>query len=167
MGMGECAEIEWRATCRDDSSDLETDDLGMSTASRDFSSHLGIEVLAVTKTKVTGRMRADARHANDQGWVHGGALMGFADHLGALGTIANLPPHCDTMTIESKTNFLKGARPGVLTAESEPLHVGRRTMVWQTTIYDPSGKRIAIVIQTQMVLENATRRPTPSQDPPG
>jgi uncharacterized protein (TIGR00369 family) len=133
----------------------------MSTASRDFSDHLGIEVLAITKTKVTGRMHADARHVNDRGWVHGGALMGFADHLGALGTIANLPPDCDTTTIESKTNFLKGVQPGVLTAESEPLHVGRRTMVWQTTIYDPSGKRIAIVTQTQMILETVTRRPAP------
>lgn len=85
--------------------------------------------------------------------IHGGAIMTFADALGAVGTVVNLGPGQGTTTIESKTNFFAGARVGtVLTAESVPLHRGRRTQVWETRITNPEGRLVAKVTQTQMVL---------------
>lgn len=57
-----------------------------------------------------------------------------------------------TVTIESKTNFFAPAAPPKLTATSIPLHIGRRTMVWQTTIKNADGSKAAIVTQTQMVI---------------
>ena len=44
--------------------------------------------------------------------LHGGAIMAFADTLGATGTILNLPEGTGTTTIESKTNFIAGAPLG-------------------------------------------------------
>jgi acyl-coenzyme A thioesterase PaaI-like protein len=44
--------------------------------------------------------------------------------------------------------------------ESVPLHVGRRMLVWQTSIYGPDGKRVALVTQTQLVLPPAQGMPT-------
>jgi uncharacterized protein (TIGR00369 family) len=88
------------------------------------------------------------------GILHGGALMAFADTLGAVGTFANLKEGQGTTTIESKTNFLGAGRAGTtISAECAPLHKGRRTMVWQTNVRDENGKLIAQVTQTQMVLE--------------
>ena len=88
------------------------------------------------------------------GILHGGAIMAFADTLGAVGAVLNLPPGAGTTTLESKTNFFAGAPSGaVVTGESTPLHRGRRTMVWQTRISLPDGKLVALVTQTQMVLE--------------
>ncbi len=85
--------------------------------------------------------------------IHGGALMAFADTMGAVGTVMNLGPGQGTTTIESKTNFFAGAKVGtLLTAESVPLHRGRRTQVWETRITNPEGRMIAKVTQTQMVL---------------
>ena len=85
--------------------------------------------------------------------VHGGAIMTFADAVGAAGTIMNLREGQGTTTIESKTNFYAGAKAGtLLTAESVPLHRGRRTQVWETRITNPEGRLIAKVTQTQMVL---------------
>ena len=85
--------------------------------------------------------------------IHGGALMAFADTMGAVGTVMNLGPGQGTTTIESKTNFFAGAKVGtLLTAESIPLHRGRRTQVWETRITNPEGRMIAKVTQTQMVL---------------
>lgn len=85
--------------------------------------------------------------------IHGGALMAFADTMGAVGTVMNLGPGQGTTTIESKTNFFAGAKVGtLLTAESVPLHRGRRTQVWETRIANPEGRLIAKVTQTQMVL---------------
>ena len=57
-----------------------------------------------------------------------------------------------TSTIESKTNFLAAGRGEELIGESLPLHIGRNTMVWQTTIRDSEGRRVAVVTQTQLVI---------------
>ena len=66
---------------------------------------------------------------------------------------ANLPAGAGTTTIESKTNFFRGGVEGtVVRGECRPLHRGRRTQVWQTTILNAEGKLVAQVTQTQMVL---------------
>jgi uncharacterized protein (TIGR00369 family) len=78
--------------------------------------------------------------------------MTLADTLGAIATVINLPPDHMTTTLESKTNFLAAARGTYLIGESTPLHKGRTTQVWQTTIRDAEDRRIAVVTQTQLVL---------------
>jgi len=85
--------------------------------------------------------------------LHGGAIMAFADTLGALGTIANLPEGAGTTTINSQTNFTGPAPLGSrLVGVATPIHRGRRTMVWQTRIATQDGKLVALVTQTQLVL---------------
>jgi uncharacterized protein (TIGR00369 family) len=85
--------------------------------------------------------------------MHGGAIMAFADTLGAIGTVLNIPREAGTTTIESKTNFLSAAREGTTVhAEATPVHVGKKTCVFQTRITREDGKLVAIVTQTQMVL---------------
>ena len=97
-------------------------------------------------------MRISASHINRAGRVSGGIIMAFADILGARGTFANLPPGARTATIESKSNFFAaGAGPKVI-GVSIPLHIGRTTMVWQTTVRNADKKRVAIVTQTQIVM---------------
>ena len=114
--------------------------------------NLGVRLVSVTKKRVTAEMPIKARHLNRSGIVNGGALMAFADALGATGTVANLPPGHRTTTLESKTNFFAAGVGPVLKAVSKPLHIGRTTMVWQTTIRNTDRRLVAVVTQTQMVL---------------
>ena len=86
------------------------------------------------------------------GALHGGTLMAFADTVGAVATVLNLPPGAGTATLESKTNFFAAGRTGIVRAESTPLHRGKRTMVWQTKVTDEGGRMLSLTIQTQMVL---------------
>jgi uncharacterized protein (TIGR00369 family) len=80
--------------------------------------------------------------------------MAFADTLGAAGTVLNLPEGAGTATIESKTNFLAAVPVGQkVLGEATPVHIGRRTMVWQTRLTLENGRAVALVTQTQMVLE--------------
>jgi 1,4-dihydroxy-2-naphthoyl-CoA hydrolase len=80
--------------------------------------------------------------------------MAFADTLGAAETVLNLAPDASTTTIEAKTNFLAPAPVGSkIVGETTPVHRGRRTMVWQTKITNEAGRAVALVTQTQMVLE--------------
>jgi 1,4-dihydroxy-2-naphthoyl-CoA hydrolase len=121
---------------------------------------LGVNIVSVTKKRVTAEMPITPSHLNRSGRVAGGALMAFADLLGATGTVANLPPDHRTTTLESKTNFFAAGEGPVLKAVAKPLHIGRTTMVWQTTIRNADRRLVAIVTQTQMVLPgNVNRKP--------
>lgn len=119
---------------------------------------MGVRLLSVSKKRVVAELPVADKHLNRSGRVAGGALMAFADVLGATGTVANLPPGHRTTTLESKTNFFAAGVGPVLKAVSKPLHIGRTTMVWQTTIRDTDRRLVAIVTQTQMVLP-AERKP--------
>ena len=113
---------------------------------------LGVRLVSLTKKKVVAEMRVKRMHINRAGRVNGGALMAFADVMGAAGTVANLPPGHRTGTLESKTNFFRAGAGPVLRAVSVPLHIGRTTMVWQTTIRNADRSLVAIVTQTQIVI---------------
>jgi 1,4-dihydroxy-2-naphthoyl-CoA hydrolase len=118
-----------------------------------FANLMGIEVVEETKAKVVGRLIVREDLCTTFGILHGGAVMAFADSLGAIAGFLNLPEGAGTTTLESKTNFLGGAKVGdTVTGETTPLHVGRRSSVWQTRITSTEGKLLALVIQTQMTL---------------
>jgi 1,4-dihydroxy-2-naphthoyl-CoA hydrolase len=114
--------------------------------------HLGIEFVVADKEKVVAKLvvREELKTTTDT--VHGGTLMAFADTIGAAGTTINLQQGQYTATLESKTNFFAACRGGTITAESTPLHRGKRTQVWQTRITDDAGKLLSLTIQTQVVL---------------
>jgi 1,4-dihydroxy-2-naphthoyl-CoA hydrolase len=118
---------------------------------------LGVRLVSVTKKRVAAEMPVSGKHLNRSGIVNGGALMAFADVLGATGTVANLPPDHRTTTLESKTNFFAAGVGPMLNATSKPLHIGRTTMVWQTTIRNADRRLVAVVTQTQMVLPAARK----------
>jgi len=114
---------------------------------------LGIDLTEATKERVLATLAVRQDLCTIGNALHGGAIMAFADTLGAVGTVMNLPPAHRTTTIESKTNFIGGAPLGSkVTGESTPLHRGRTTQVWQTRITSEAGKLVAIVTQTQMVI---------------
>jgi len=119
-----------------------------------FSNLMGVEVIEREKTRVVGKLVVREDLCTSGGILHGGAYMAFADALGAIGGVLNLPPGTRTTTLESKTNFLRGAPVGTtVTGEATPLHIGRRSSVWQTRLTNDEGKLLALVIQTQMTVE--------------
>ena len=119
-----------------------------------FSKLLGIRITEASADRVLAEMPVRADMCTVPGVAHGGALMAFADTLGAVGTVLNLPQGAGTTTLESKTNFFApGPEGSTLVGECTPLHRGRRTMVWQTRITAPEGRLVALITQTQMVLE--------------
>ena len=119
-----------------------------------FSDLMGVELTVREKTRVVGRMVVRDDLCTAGGILHGGAYMAFADALGAVGGVLNLAPGARTTTLESKTNFFRGAPVGsTVTGEATPLHIGRRSSVWQTRITNDEGKLMALITQTQMTLE--------------
>jgi len=113
---------------------------------------LGIRLVEASRERVVAELSYRQALTTVGGSLHGGTLMAFADTMGAVATVLNLPPGATTTTLESKTNFFAAGRAGTVRAESTPLHRGKRTMVWQTRVTDESGRLLSLTIQTQMVL---------------
>ena len=118
-----------------------------------FPGLMGVQLIEVTPERVVASMEVRSNLCTTGNVLHGGAIMAFADTLGAVGTLVNLPKDARTTTIESKTNFLRAAPEGTrIIGECTAFHRGRTTMVWQTQIKNDTGKLCAVVIQTQLVI---------------
>ena len=118
-----------------------------------FSDLMGVDIYEQTKDRVRARRVVRDHVCIAGGILHGGAYMAFADAIGAMGAVMNLAEGTRTTTLESQTYFL-GATPvgSTIEAEATPLHVGRRSSVWQNRITNADGKLLAMVTQTQMTI---------------
>jgi 1,4-dihydroxy-2-naphthoyl-CoA hydrolase len=113
---------------------------------------LGIELQRAEAGGVDGTIAWAEDRTTAAGLLHGGALMTFADTLGAVCAFLNLPEGAGTSTIESKTNFFRGVREGTLVGQARPVHVGRTTIGIQTEVRNAAGKLVSLTFQTQAVL---------------
>lgn len=113
---------------------------------------LGVNFILSSKERVIAEMELGPGHFARDDVVRGGVLMALADCCGTLGAALNLAPGHHTETIESKTNFLRQGFGGLLRAEAEPIHFGRTTSIWRTTIHRGDERPVAEVTQTQTVL---------------
>jgi 1,4-dihydroxy-2-naphthoyl-CoA hydrolase len=117
-----------------------------------FAAELGVELTAASPEQVTGTMSWAPERCTAGGVLHGGAIMAFADSVGAVCAILNLPEGATTATISSSTNMLRAVRSGEVTATSRRLHAGRSTITVQTELRDAEGRLVAQVTQAQAVL---------------
>jgi uncharacterized protein (TIGR00369 family) len=117
-----------------------------------FPGDLGIELTDIDDQRVQGRLLVDRRHLHPGGYVHGGVWVAFADTIAAWGTMRHLAEGHGFTTAELKINVFAAGEPGdELTGIGTPLHVGRRTQVWEVRVM--RGDRLAAnFICTQMVL---------------
>lgn len=122
---------------------------------------LGVHVVEATPECVKATLTVRDELCTVPGIMHGGAIMAFADTLGAFATVLNLPSGANTTTIESKANFFAPATSGsTITGDCVALHRGKRTMAWQTRVTADNGRLVAVVTQTQIVLD---ARPSPQE----
>jgi 1,4-dihydroxy-2-naphthoyl-CoA hydrolase len=119
-----------------------------------FAELKGVKFVEADKDRVVAKMMVRPDLCTLHHTIHGGAVMALADSVGAAATVINLPEDAKgTTTLESKTNFIGGAKEGsTLVATATPVHRGKRTQVWQTRLETEDGKLVAVVTQTQMVL---------------
>jgi uncharacterized protein (TIGR00369 family) len=119
-----------------------------------FSKLMGVKVTEAGPERIVGRILVRPDLCTAGHIMHGGAIMAFADALGAIGAVMTLPDGAKgTTTIESKTNFLGAAPEGeTVEAETTPVKIGKTLSVWQTRIRRANGRDVALVTQTQLVL---------------
>ena len=118
-----------------------------------FPGLMGVTLTEASPERVVATMTVRPDLCTTGAILHGGAVMAFADTLGAVGTFLNLPQGARTTTVDSSTKFIGAAPAGsIVTGTCTAFHRGRTTMVWQTEVRSDAGKLCAVVTQTQLVI---------------
>jgi 1,4-dihydroxy-2-naphthoyl-CoA hydrolase len=118
-----------------------------------FPGLLGIEVVSIEVGQVQMRLPLRDELLAPNGYLHAGTVVGLADSACGYGCIASLPDGAyGFTTIELKTNFLGTALEGTLSCTSELVHGGRTTQVWDATVANEAGKKLALFRCTQLLL---------------
>ena len=114
---------------------------------------IGIEVDEIEEGHVRMHLSLREELLAPNGYLHAGTVVALADSACGYGCIASLPDGASGFTtIELKTNFLGTALSGTLTCESQRIHGGRTTQVWDAAVKDESGKTLALFRCTQLLL---------------
>src|SRR4029077_3711081 len=108
-------------------------------------STLGIQVVEIGKERVVATMPVGPKVHQPFGLLHGGASVALAETAASAGAWACVDQRRERVVgIEINANHLRGKRDGLLTAVATPVHVGRRTQVWEVNITDEAGKAVCI-----------------------
>ena len=129
-------------------------DLQQIAEAQPFARTLGVKIIEASAEKVVGELQVREQICTSTGTLHGGAMMSFADILGATGAWFALPEGAKgTTTIDSNTSMLSSPALGsTVTGISQPIKNGKRLAIWQTELTDQTGRKVAVIRQTQLVL---------------
>lgn len=115
--------------------------------------HLGFELIRAGRETMEMAFTIAPHHMAPNGYLHGGTVVAFADTLAGFSTIANLREGQGFTTIELKTNFFSTLTEGRVLGASAPVHIGRRTQVWDVIITaEATARPLASFRCTNMVL---------------
>jgi 1,4-dihydroxy-2-naphthoyl-CoA hydrolase len=108
-------------------------------------STLDIEIVEMTKQRVVARMPVGPKVHQPFGLLHGGASVALAETAASVAGSLNVDPTKETVVgLEINANHLRGKRDGVVTAVATPVHIGRRTQVWDVRITDEQDKPVCV-----------------------
>ena len=116
--------------------------------------HLGIEFTEIGEDFVSGRMPVDHRTHQPFGLLHGGASVALAETLGSQAAALTLDlskQFCVGLDINA--NHIKAVKQGFVEGTAKPVHIGKKTQVWEIRISDESGKLVCISRITMAIID--------------
>lgn len=116
-------------------------------------STLDMEIVETTKERVVARMPVTPKVHQPFGLLHGGASVALAETVASIGGLMNVDQEREAVVgLEINANHLRAVRDGMLTAVATPVHIGRKTQVWQVRIADERDKAVCVSRCTLAVL---------------
>ena len=105
---------------------------------------MGVKVVSATRDEVVAELEVGPVHLQAYGIVHGGLHAGLIESIASIGAALDALPHGRSVVgLENHTSFLRAVRTGKLRAVAKPLTRGRRSQVWEGSVYDDQGKLAA------------------------
>ncbi len=115
--------------------------------------HLGIEFLEIGKNFIKARMPVDDRTKQPLGLLHGGASVVLAETLGSVAATFTVNPEIKyCVGLEINANHIRSAREGFVTGITTPVHIGKKTQIWEIRITDESDELVCISRLTMAVM---------------
>ena len=116
--------------------------------------HLGIVFTEVGDDYISATLPVESRTHQPFGLLHGGASVTLAETLGSVAAtlcVDQTKQYC--VGLEINANHIKGAREGIVTGTTRPLHIGKRTHVWEIKIVNPQNELVSISRITMAVID--------------
>ena len=124
-----------------------------STIQQTLLTTLDIKLIEQTKNRVVATMPVGPKVHQPFGLLHGGASVVLDETVASVDACLNLDPSKETAVgLEINANHLRGKREGVVTATATPIHIGRRTQVWDIRIVDEDNKPVCVSRCTMAVV---------------
>lgn len=115
---------------------------------------LGIEILSIDESGVKGKMPVDRRTHQFYGVLHGGASVALAETLCSIGAHAFLDTNTQmAVGQEINANHVRSVESGWVYGEAQPIHLGKRTQIWQIDIKNEAGKLVCISRCTMAIID--------------
>ena len=124
------------------------------TSDQTMAGHLGIVYTAVGDDYLEATMPVDQRTVQPFGLLHGGASVALAETVGSMAANCCIDPTRQfCVGLEINANHIRSARSGLVTGRATPVHLGKRTQVWQIEIRDEEERLVCTSRLTMSVLD--------------
>lgn len=120
--------------------------------------HLGIKFTEVGEDYLVATLPVDKRTHQPMGLLHGGASVALAETLGSVAStlcVDREKQYC--VGLEINANHVRSAREGFVTGTVRPIHVGKKTHVWEIKIQNPEDQLISISRITIAIIDKKIR----------
>ncbi len=116
--------------------------------------HLGIEMTEIGHDYMVAKMPVDHRTIQRIGIMHGGASLALAETVGSIAASYCIDrENCFIVGQEINANHIRSVRKGFVHAKASPLHLGKRSQVWDIKITNDEGKLVCVSRFTVAVLQ--------------
>jgi 1,4-dihydroxy-2-naphthoyl-CoA hydrolase len=119
-----------------------------------MASHIGIEFTAIGEDYLEARMPVDNRTHQPLGLLHGGASVALAETLGSVAATLCLDSTAQfCVGLEINANHIRAVRSGYVKGITKPVHIGKKTQVWEIRITTEADQLVCISRITMAVLD--------------
>jgi 1,4-dihydroxy-2-naphthoyl-CoA hydrolase len=120
--------------------------------------HIGIEFTEIGPDYLRARMPVDGRTKQPFGILHGGASVALAETLGSIGAtlvVDRAKQRCVGQEINA--NHIRAMSEGFVIGTARPVHLGRRSHVWEIRITDEQERLVCISRITMFIVDLASQ----------
>jgi len=116
--------------------------------------HLGIIYTAIGEDYLEAKMPVDHRTHQPLGLLHGGASVTLAETLGSVAAMCCLDTNQQyPVGLEINANHIKSAKDGFVFGTARPLHIGKKTHVWEVKIINEKKELVCVSRITLAVID--------------
>ncbi|MGI6422795.1 MAG: hotdog fold thioesterase [Syntrophomonadaceae bacterium] len=117
---------------------------------------LGIEMLEFSPERVVAVMPVTWKTHNPYGTLHGGVSVVMAETVASAGSYLFIDHQKQSAVgLEINANHIKSVAQGMVKATGKPVHIGKKTIVWEIHIVDETEDLVCISRCTMAILDKS------------